>query len=158
MILGTTGSDQAIYGERLIAAPAPPPVLRVNVDDTNIESLYEDYPFNWAINFSLFKLRYKRPSRKGVARLNIQKPRQNTITCKGASLGRIRVGLAQLRPHASAAMLGRGRKSCTEPEEWQLMPVVHAYGCTKALYAPQKFLRPRTCAAHSGGQGSVTLL
>jgi len=56
MILGTTGHEQPIYGQELIAMPTPAPPWPTNVDDTNLEELYLDHPFNWAMSFALFKL------------------------------------------------------------------------------------------------------
>jgi hypothetical protein len=38
-------------------------------------------------------------------------------------------GLAPLSPRADAAMLGTGKKGCTEPEESQSLLVVHTRAC-----------------------------
>jgi hypothetical protein len=56
MILGTTGLEDEVFGEKLRSTTAPPPPIPLNVDNMKLESLYEDYPFNWAINFALFRL------------------------------------------------------------------------------------------------------
>ncbi|KAF8496375.1 hypothetical protein F5888DRAFT_1804070 [Russula emetica] len=56
MILGTTGHEQEVYGEKLLAGQAPIPSIPLHIDDTQLDSLYEDHPFNWAINFALFRL------------------------------------------------------------------------------------------------------
>ena len=54
MVLGTAGKGTTIYGQRLTASPAPPPPYLSKCDDDNLDILYDDYPFNWAISFALY--------------------------------------------------------------------------------------------------------
>ncbi len=57
MVLGTTGKGTTIFSQRLTASPAPPPPYLSKCDDNNLDILYNDYPFNWAISFALYRLR-----------------------------------------------------------------------------------------------------
>jgi hypothetical protein len=56
MILEMTRSEEAVYGEKLQSTQAPPPPIPLNVDNTKLEGFYKDHPFNWAVNFALFRL------------------------------------------------------------------------------------------------------
>ncbi len=56
MVLGTAGKGTTIFGQRLTASPAPPPPYLSKCDDDNLDNLYNDYPFNWAISFALYRL------------------------------------------------------------------------------------------------------
>jgi len=57
MVLGTAGKGTTIFGQRLTASLAPPPTYLSKCDDDNLNILYNDYPFNWAISFTLYRLR-----------------------------------------------------------------------------------------------------
>ena len=39
------------------AAPAPPPLYLSGQKDDHLNIFYNNYPFNWAINFTLYRLR-----------------------------------------------------------------------------------------------------
>ncbi len=54
--MGTTAKDAPVYGNTLKALPAPPPPFESHIDDLQLEELYKDYPFNWAINLALTQL------------------------------------------------------------------------------------------------------
>src|SRR5258707_7959315 len=56
MVLGTTGKGTTIFGQRLTASPALPPPYLSKCDDDNLNILYNNYPFNWAISFALYQL------------------------------------------------------------------------------------------------------
>ncbi len=56
MMVGTTAKDALVYGETLQALPAPPPLFISHIDNSMLEDLYKDYPFNWAINLALMWL------------------------------------------------------------------------------------------------------
>ena len=53
MIVGTTQDHGPVYGEELKAQEAPPPPFTSSINDSEIDDLYRDYPFNWAINLAL---------------------------------------------------------------------------------------------------------
>src|SRR5712675_832902 len=56
VVLGTTEWDAPVYVGEIKAMPAPPPPYNLHVDDDNLEELYLDHPFNWAVNFALYRL------------------------------------------------------------------------------------------------------
>jgi hypothetical protein len=56
MVLGTTGLDAPIYGEKLFALAAPPPPFQMDTDNSQLNKLFLDHPFNWAINLALFRM------------------------------------------------------------------------------------------------------
>jgi hypothetical protein len=56
LILGTTGRDEAVYGTNLQAFPMPTLPIETITNDTALEELYTDYPFNWTLNLALYHL------------------------------------------------------------------------------------------------------
>src|SRR5882762_5438526 len=56
VILGTTERDAPVYLGEIKAMPAPPSDYDLHVDDDDLEELYLDHPFNWAVNFALYRL------------------------------------------------------------------------------------------------------
>jgi len=54
MVLGTVGKGMTIFGQRLTVLLAPPPPYLSKCNDDNLDILYNDYPFNWAISFALY--------------------------------------------------------------------------------------------------------
>src|SRR5712675_226859 len=56
VVLGTTERDAPVYVGEIKAMPAPPSDYDLHVDDDNLEELYLDHPFNWAVNFALYRL------------------------------------------------------------------------------------------------------
>ena len=56
MILGTTEQDGPVYEGDLAALPACGVPDNPLIDDTDLEELYLDHPFNWAINIIIFRL------------------------------------------------------------------------------------------------------
>ncbi len=56
MVLGTAGKGTTIFGQRLTVSPPPPPTYLSKCDYDNLDILYNDYPFNWAISFALYQL------------------------------------------------------------------------------------------------------
>ncbi len=56
IMMGTTANDAPVYGNTLKALPAPPPPFESHVNDSQLEDLYKDYPFNWAVNLAITQL------------------------------------------------------------------------------------------------------
>ena len=56
VLLGTQGHDQTVHHTELVAMPAPPPPFPSSVQDSNLELLYLNHPFNWAVNHALYCL------------------------------------------------------------------------------------------------------
>ena len=56
MVLDTKGKGMTIYRQRLIASLAPLPPYLFKCNDNNLNILYNNYPFNWAISFTLYWL------------------------------------------------------------------------------------------------------
>ena len=56
VLLGTQGRDQTVHHAELVAMPAPPPPFPSSVQDNDLELLYLDHPFNWAVNHALYRL------------------------------------------------------------------------------------------------------
>ena len=56
VLLGTQGHDQTVHHAELVAMLAPPPPFPSSVQDSNLELLYLDHPFNWAVNHALYHL------------------------------------------------------------------------------------------------------
>ncbi len=50
----TMGRGMTIFSQRLTVSPAPPPPYLSKCDDDNLDILYNNYPFNWAISFALY--------------------------------------------------------------------------------------------------------
>jgi hypothetical protein len=51
-----TERDGTVYVGELQATPAPPPPVLTNINNGDLEELYLDHPFNWAVNYALFRL------------------------------------------------------------------------------------------------------
>ena len=56
VILETTKQDGPVYEGDLAALPACGVPDNPLIDDTDLEELYLDHPFNWAINIAIFRL------------------------------------------------------------------------------------------------------
>ena len=56
LLLGTSGRNQQIYGDHLRAFPMPNLPFTTNIDDSALEELYTDYPFNWTMNLALYQI------------------------------------------------------------------------------------------------------
>ena len=56
VVLGTTERDGPVYEGDLAALPARDVPNNPLVDDTDLEELYLDHPFNWAVNVAIFCL------------------------------------------------------------------------------------------------------
>ena len=56
MILGTDGHGKKIFGQTLTANPAPPLPYTTGCDEHDLAVLYTNHPFNWGINFALYRL------------------------------------------------------------------------------------------------------
>ena len=56
VLLGTQGCDQTVHHAELVAMPTPPPPFPSSIQDSNLELLYLDHPFNWAVNHALYRL------------------------------------------------------------------------------------------------------
>jgi len=56
VILGTTERDAPVYQGEIKAMPAPHAPYNLHVDDDDLEDLYLDHPFNWAVNYALYRL------------------------------------------------------------------------------------------------------
>ena len=56
LLLETSGRNQQIYGNHLRAFPMLILPFTTNVDDTALEELYMDYPFNWTMNLALYQI------------------------------------------------------------------------------------------------------
>ena len=56
MLLGTQERDQTVHHAELVAMPAPPPPFPSSIQDSDLELLYLDHPFNWAVNHALYCL------------------------------------------------------------------------------------------------------
>src|SRR5712675_2048744 len=56
VVLGTTEQDTPVYVGEIKALLAPPSDYDLHVDDDDLEELYLDHPFNWAVNFALYHL------------------------------------------------------------------------------------------------------
>src|SRR5712672_4401770 len=56
VVLGTTERDAPVYVGEVKAMPVPPSDYSLHVDDDDLEELYLDHPFNWAVNFALYRL------------------------------------------------------------------------------------------------------
>src|SRR5712672_1935446 len=56
VVLGTTERDALVYVGEIKAKPAPPSDYDLHIDDDDLEELYLDHPFNWAVNFALYRL------------------------------------------------------------------------------------------------------
>ena len=56
MLLGTTGKNEGVYGDYLRAMPMPDLPYESKIDDSALEDLYTDYPFNWTLNLALYHL------------------------------------------------------------------------------------------------------
>jgi|SRR5258708_7352217 len=56
MILGTDGHGKKIFSQTLIANPALPLPYTTGCDKNNLAILYTNHPFNWSINFALYRL------------------------------------------------------------------------------------------------------
>ena len=55
MLLGTNRKNQNVWGDRLWAFPMLVLPFTTNIDDSAIEGLYTDYPFNWTLVLALFQ-------------------------------------------------------------------------------------------------------
>src|SRR5712672_1136157 len=55
-MLGTTEQDAPIYQGEIKAVPAPHIPDNPHVDDDDLEDLYLDHLFNWAVNYALYRL------------------------------------------------------------------------------------------------------
>ena len=56
VLLGTQGHDQTVHHAELVAMLTPPPPFPSSIQDSNLELLYLDHPFNWAVNHALYLL------------------------------------------------------------------------------------------------------
>jgi len=56
VMLGTTERDAPVYRGEIKAVPAPHIPDNPHVDDDDLEDLYLDHPFNWAVNYALYRL------------------------------------------------------------------------------------------------------
>ena len=56
VVLGTTEQDGPVYEGDLAVLPARGIPSNPLVDDTDLEELYLDHPFNWAVNVAIFRL------------------------------------------------------------------------------------------------------
>ncbi len=56
MILGTDGHRKKIFGQTLTVNPAPLLPYTTGYDENDLAILYTDHPFNWGINFTLYRL------------------------------------------------------------------------------------------------------
>ena len=56
VILRTQGRDKMVFHGKIKAMPAPFPPFPSSVDDGDLELLYLDHPFNWAVNHALYCL------------------------------------------------------------------------------------------------------
>ena len=56
VLLETQGHNQTVHHTELVAMPAPPPPFPSSVQDSDLELLYLDHPFNWAVNHALYRL------------------------------------------------------------------------------------------------------
>ena len=56
MLLGTTDRTGAVYGDYLRAFPMPNLPFESNMNDTVLEELYTDHPFNWNLNLALYHM------------------------------------------------------------------------------------------------------
>ena len=56
MILGTNGCRKKIFGQTLTANLAPPLPYTTGCDENDLTILYTNHPFNWGINFTLYRL------------------------------------------------------------------------------------------------------
>src|SRR5260370_33188227 len=56
MILGPNGHGKKIFGQALTTNPAPPLPYTTGCDKRDLTVLYTDHPFNWGINFALYRL------------------------------------------------------------------------------------------------------
>jgi hypothetical protein len=56
VVLRTTNRDAPVYVGEIKAMPAPPSPYDLHVDNDDLEELYLDHPFNWAVNFALYRL------------------------------------------------------------------------------------------------------
>ena len=57
VILGTQGRDEMVFHGEIKAMPAPSSPFSSLVNDGDLELLYVDHPFNWAVNHALYRLR-----------------------------------------------------------------------------------------------------
>ena len=56
LLLETSGRNQQIYGDHLRAFSMPVLPFTTNVDDSALEELYMNYPFNWTMNLALYQI------------------------------------------------------------------------------------------------------
>ena len=56
VILGTQGRDEMVFHGKIKAMPAPSLPFPRLVDNSDLELLYLDHPFNWAVNHALYCL------------------------------------------------------------------------------------------------------
>ena len=54
--MGTDGCGKKIFSQNLIVNPAPPLPYTTGCDENNLAVLYTNHPFNWGINFALYRL------------------------------------------------------------------------------------------------------
>jgi hypothetical protein len=56
MLLGTAPGEEGIYADYLRAFPTTTLPIETNINNGALEDLYTDYPFNWSLNLTLYKL------------------------------------------------------------------------------------------------------
>ena len=54
--MGTQGRDEMVFHGEIKAMPAPSPPFPSLVDNGDLELLYFNHPFNWAVNHTLYHL------------------------------------------------------------------------------------------------------
>ncbi len=56
MLLGTQKKNGEVYRDYLKAFPMPTLSFESHVNDSALEGLYIDYPFNWTLNLALYHM------------------------------------------------------------------------------------------------------
>jgi hypothetical protein len=56
LLLGTAGNNHNVYGDSLRVFPMPVLPFATNIDDSRLDMLYTDYPFNWTLNLALYQM------------------------------------------------------------------------------------------------------
>src|SRR5258707_6035754 len=87
MILGTNGQGKKIFGQTLTANPVLPLPYTIGCDENDLAILYTDHPFNWGINFALYRLGDPRVMgdvywfRNSYTQLKALRHENNTLAC-----------------------------------------------------------------------------
>ena len=98
VILGTQGRDEMVFHGEIKALPAPSLPFPSPVDDGDLELLYLDHPFDWAVNHALYCLR-DAGILANVHRYRMSYCQLRSLKCKNEKLTRI-IGAIQKEQEA----------------------------------------------------------